>query len=322
MSLTDGTDGVTIQLESGESLQAGVVVLAIGNSPPVSPACFASLSAHRYMSNAWASEDQLTIGCADAVLVVGTGLTAIDQILKLSRDEHAGTIYVLSRRGKLPALHAHAPAWSSEWTATLPSDIRSIFREVRKQVELAKAAGTDWRSVIDSLRHSTPKIWQSLSPAEKKRFVRHVRPYWEIARHRIPPSTYAELERLMEQNRMLLLSGRIGEAFEGEDCVEVMYLDRDTSERKSLRVDRVINCAGLGTVSRVQDALPASLLDQNCARLDCLGLGIETGAHGAVVNSDGRLSQNLFLIGPVRKASLWSLLPCLRFAFRRKSLPG
>lgn len=305
VSLTPNQEGIVMELASGESLQGRIAVLAIGNSPPVSPACFASLNALRYKSNAWASETPLKMGSTDAVLVVGTGLTAIDQILALSLDAHAGTIYVLSRRGKLPALHAPSPAWSSDWTADLPANIRVIFREVRRQVKLATAAGADWRSVIDSLRHATPKIWQSLSPQEKKRFVRHVRPYWEIARHRIPASTYNELQRLLREDRMVLLSGRIGEAIEREDCVEVSYLERDCSCPKQLRVDRVINCTGPGTVSRVQDEFLASLLDQDLARLDCLGLGIETGAHGAVINAQGESSENIFAIGPVRKASLW-----------------
>ncbi len=322
VSLSPNHDGIAVELASGEPLHGRIAVLAIGNSPPVSPACFASLSPHRYKSNAWAQETPLKIGSTDAVLVVGTGLTAIDQILALSLDEHAGTIYVLSRRGKLPALHAPSPAWPSDWTANLPSDIRSIFREVRRQVKLAAAAGADWRSVIDSLRHATPKIWQSLSPQEKKRFVRHIRPYWEIARHRIPASTYNELQRLMRENRMVLLSGRIGEAIECEEYVEVTYSDRDSSSTKQLRVDRVINCTGPGTVSRVQDELLASLLDHDMARLDCLGLGIETGDYGAVINAQGDLSQNVFAIGPVRKASLWESTAVPEIRVQAKELAG
>lgn len=304
-SLVPHPDGVTVRLASGRLIVGVRVVLAIGNSPPVSPACFDTLSSHRYQANAWASEAPLKIGAADSVLVVGTGLTAIDQILALSRDDHAGTIYVLSRRGKLPALHAPAPPWPSDWTKDLPADIRSIFKIVRGQVKVALEAGADWRSVIDSLRHATPKIWQSLSAEERRRFVRHARPYWEIARHRIPSSTYGELQRLMREGRMVLLSGRIGTATEYDEYVEVTYLDRDTSAMKPLRVDRVINCTGPGTVTRVKDELLANMLDQNLARVDCLGLGIETGDHGAMIDADGRISDCIFAIGPVRKASLW-----------------
>ena len=322
VSLLQDADGVAVRLASGGEVLGRIAVLAIGNSPPVSPTCFASLSAHRYKSNAWANGAHLKIGSADAVLVVGTGLTAIDQILKLSLDEHAGTIYVLSRRGKLPALHGPAPAWPSEWTASLPSDVRSIFREVRRQIALATEAGADWRSVIDSLRHATPKIWQSLVPGEKRRFVRHVRPYWEIARHRIPVATHAVLEQLMRENRMVLLSGRVGQAVEREDCVEVTYLDRDTGETKALQVDRVINCTGPGTVSRVQDELLGCLLDQNLARLDCLGLGIETGTYGAVIAAAGETSKTIFAIGPVRKASLWESTAVPEIRVQAKELAG
>ena len=305
ISVTSDENGASVLLDSANSVHGRIAVLAIGNSPPMSPACFASLSPRRYKSNAWASETPLEVGSSDAVLVVGTGLTAIDQILALSRDEHNGTIYVLSRRGKLPALHAPSPSWPSDWTKTLPANIRAIVRQVRVQVELALAEGADWRSVIDSLRHATPGIWQSLSAEEKKRFVRHVRPYWEIARHRIPASTYHELERLQRTNRMVLLSGRIGEAVELEDCVEVSYCERDTSETKLIRVHQVVNCTGPGTVSRVKDELLASLLDHELARLDALGFGVETAHDGALIDANGVASDTIFTIGPVRKASLW-----------------
>ena len=321
-ALVPDQDGVAIQLGSGRSILGRVVVLAIGNSPPASPPCFAALGPHRYKPNAWASETPLKIGSLDSVLVVGTGLTAIDQILALSRDDHAGTIYVLSRRGKLPALHAPTAPWPSDWAGDLPADIRSIFRVVRNQVQLAIAAGADWRSVIDSLRHETPRIWRSLPPEEKMRFIRHARPYWEIARHRIPVSTHAELERLMLAGRMVMLSGRIGTATELEDCIEVTYTERDTCESKSLRVDRVINCTGPGTVTRVKDELLAALLDHNLARLDCLGLGIETGSDGAVIDADGNPSDRIFAIGPVRKASLWESTAVPEIRVQAKALAG
>jgi uncharacterized NAD(P)/FAD-binding protein YdhS len=305
ISININVSGATVVLDTDNSVSSAMVVLAIGNSPPMSPACFARLTERRYKSNAWANETPIQVGCSDAVLVVGTGLTAIDQILALSRDDHAGTIYVLSRRGKFPALHAPSPPWPSDWTKTLPSNIRSIVRQTRVQIELAVAAGADWRSVIDSLRHATPVIWKSLPAEEKRRFVRHVRPYWEIARHRVPVSTHTELDRLISTGRMVLLSGRIGEAVECEDCVEVTYCERDTSETRSIRVQQVINCTGPGTVSRVQDELLASLLDRELARLDPLGFGVETAEDGALLNASGEPSESIFTIGPVRKASLW-----------------
>jgi len=322
ISIRPDEDGATASLKSGKAVQGRVAVLAIGNSPPMSPACFQSLSGRRYKANAWSSETPKQIGGSDAVLVVGTGLTAIDQILALSLDDHAGTIYVLSRRGKLPALHAPSTAWPSDWAKMLPSNIRSIVREVRAQVKLAAAAGMDWRSVIDSLRHATPAIWRSLAAEEKKRFVRHVRPYWEIARHRIPASTYHELERLMSSNRMILLSGRINEAVEREDCVEVTYCERETSETKVLYVQQVINCTGPGTVSRVQDELLANLLDHKLARLDPLGFGVETGHDGALIGANGESSGVIFSIGPVRKASLWESTAVPEIRVQAKELAG
>jgi uncharacterized NAD(P)/FAD-binding protein YdhS len=295
--------GVAIELENGDVIHAGTSILAVGNAPPQGPEVFQSLNANRYNANPWANH--LEIAPNDDVLIVGSGLTAIDQILALSRENDHGTIYVLSRRGKLPALHGRYALWPTEWADALPSDALGLFRAVRCQIKEAQATGADWRAVIDSMRCATPRIWKSLSPEEKERFIRHVRPYWEITRHRIPARTHEELEFLIADKRLVMLAGRITQAVDTQEHVEVAYTDRKTQSNRAIRVDRVLNCTGPGTVARVRDELLNHLLEDGLARLDSLGLGIETAADGALIDSDGRASETMFAIGPVRKATLW-----------------
>jgi uncharacterized NAD(P)/FAD-binding protein YdhS len=51
----------------------------------------------------------------------------------------------------------------------------------------AKQQGIDWRGVIGGLRPVTAQIWQPLPEVEKRRFLRHLRPYWEVHHHRLAP---------------------------------------------------------------------------------------------------------------------------------------
>jgi uncharacterized NAD(P)/FAD-binding protein YdhS len=48
-----------------------------------------------------------------------------------------------------------------------------------------------------------------------------------------------------------------------------------------------------------------SLLTQGLAAPDGLGLGLRTGAHGALIDSRGRAASNLYYIGPMLRADHW-----------------
>lgn len=52
---------------------------------------------------------------------------------------------------------------------------------VRQELRQAQ----DWRAVIDAIRPVTQQLWQALPFNEQKRFLRHIKAYWEVHRHRI-----------------------------------------------------------------------------------------------------------------------------------------
>jgi len=88
--------------------------------------------------------------------------------------------------------------------------------------------------------------------------------------------------------------------------VEVTIRPRGATESGRVHVDRVINCTGPSTdVRRVGDPLLDTLLARNLLRPDTLGLGLETGADGALLDAGGRPSRVLYLVGPLLKADHW-----------------
>lgn len=48
----------------------------------------------------------------------------------------------------------------------------------------------NWRDVIAAIRPITPKLWLNLPDKERRRFLRHLQPYWDVHRHRVAPATY------------------------------------------------------------------------------------------------------------------------------------
>jgi uncharacterized NAD(P)/FAD-binding protein YdhS len=71
-------------------------------------------------------------------------------------------------------------------------------------------------------------------------------------------------------------------------------------------VDRVINCTGPDyDVRRSSERLVRSLLAQGIASADPLGIGLATGARGALLGRDGRSADDVFYLGPMLRAAHW-----------------
>ena len=66
-----------------------------------------------------------------------------------------------------------------------------------------------WREAIDGLRPSVQSLWRDASLAERQRFLRHLRPWWDIHRHRIAPEVATAVDRLVAEGRLSFLAGRI-----------------------------------------------------------------------------------------------------------------
>ena len=144
------------------------------------------------------------------MLLIGFGLTAVDVCLSLRELGHRGRIYVVSRRGLLPRVHpTNAPRtpWDAEEVVDVP--LNSLFSEVRRAAQRDTEAGGSWYGRIDGLRPHTQDIWQLLTLKEKRRFLRLLRPYWDLHRHRIAPEVNTAVEALRRSGQLEVIGGRI-----------------------------------------------------------------------------------------------------------------
>jgi uncharacterized NAD(P)/FAD-binding protein YdhS len=308
VTLSYSNDAATkIQLRSGRNLRADRVVLALGNFPPRNPlAPWESETGARYFRNPWAAETFQGVEELQSIALIGSGLTSVDAALQLRLGGFRGTIHILSRRGLLPQPHKLVDACPPFWNESSPKNMRGLLRLVRQQVRQAEKQGIAWQSVFDSLRPLVARIWQSLPQPERRRFLRHVRPYWEVHRHRAAPEIAQCIAGEMSSGAIQLHAGRIREYEENTRESKIAYGDRNTGKRASLRVDRVINCAGPETdCRRLESPLMSSLLAQGLARPDPLFLGLDASAEGALIGHDGTISDSVYAVGPALKGSLW-----------------
>jgi uncharacterized NAD(P)/FAD-binding protein YdhS len=308
VSLSREKGGVRVVLKSGRSFRAARVVLALGNFPPLYPGSGDDPFGRspRCVGNPWAPGALSAVAADDSVLMIGSGLTAADLIASLRRRGHRGKVHVVSRRGLLPLEHATAGVSPSIWDdESGPSTVRALLRRLRGEALEAAAQGRDWRGVVDGLRAATPRIWRRWTTAEKRRFLRHARPYWDVHRHRVPPETARALGELRDAGRLVVRAARVEGVRAGADDVEVLLRERGAAAATSIRVGWAFNCTGPSDPGRAPDPLMRDLLRRGLVRVDPLGLGLDADESGALLGRDGAASEFLSTLGPTLKGLWW-----------------
>ncbi|MCG2842642.1 FAD/NAD(P)-binding protein [Sandaracinobacter sp. RS1-74] len=284
---------------NGERQQARRVVLATGNLPARAPAGLdpAALG-DAYCNDPWEGELMPPAGPDSPVLLIGTGLTAIDAALLLREAGHGGEIVALSRRGLIPRVHG-APEPVPPLPEAPAADTLSILRHLRAQ---AKKIG--WRAAVDQLRPHTQDLWRRMPLAEKQRFLRHARVWWDVHRHRMAPEVAGQVKHMVAAGDLRVIAGRILSAERTETGARLEIQRKDASTQ-TLKVGRIVNCTGPGDVARSAQPLIRSLLDGGLARPDELGMGLETDHLGRVIAPDGAPNSSLFAVGPLTRGSFW-----------------
>ena len=96
-----------VHLTNGRAIEANEVVLALGNFTPQPPCVQRSIEWNNgpLVNDVWAHGVLDEMGRDASVLLVGTGLTAYDAVLRLLDQGHRGAITMLSRRALLPQPH-------------------------------------------------------------------------------------------------------------------------------------------------------------------------------------------------------------------------
>ncbi len=298
---------VSIVTADGRRITVDRVVLAVGHYPPSNPPGFSSgfVESPHYVRDPWARGALGRIATTAPVLLIGTGLTTVDVALDLYARGVPGAI-AISRRGLLPRTHDPRvpPAEPTHRPPTIEAQAtaRDYLHAVRQQIRAVAPQG-NWRQVVDSLRPITPQLWKALPPIERERFMRHLRPFWDVHRHRASPETGSAIEQLLANGWLTVYPGRLQHAHIVGDLAEIEIKARGSGAKCVFQVGSVINCTGPATdVRTAGDPLLDTLFHWGQARPDPLGLGIDVAEDGAVIGLRGEPSRVLFYVGPLLRA--------------------
>ena len=296
----------------GSGYRVDDVVLCLGNFPPRPPAIantgFFDDPRH-YLSNPWDNAAIEAIPPDRPVLILGSGLTMVDVVMTLTRMGHRTPLVVLSRHGLLPTVHRASAPWPDFIAGTeLPATVSGLFLLVRAQVRQAARHGGDWRSVIDSLRPHLPALWRGLPLSERQRFLRRLRPYWDVHRHRTAPEIAGTIARLWEREMLRLVTGRLLDLERKDGATLATIRPRGADSDVTLTTDVVINATGLATdILSVPDALIRNLLARGLVRPDPLAIGLDVCDQCGLIDRAGQSVPNLYALGPLTRGAWWEI---------------
>ena len=298
-----------ILLRDGRELLADVLVLATGNLPPKAPLPPRSpiRDARAFVADPWTPGALNDIDKDSLVVLVGTGLTMVDTATRLADGGHRGPIHAVSRRGLTPLEHRLGGVWPSFIDLALERSPVALMRSIRAAASAAMARGIPWQRVIDAVRPLTSRIWTGWTGDERRRFLRHARPYWDAHRHRLAPRVADRLQALLKNGDLTIWSGGVVDCRLRDGHVDVDVRPRGSPDRLTLKASRLINCTGPRTdFASVGIPLFASLRRRGLVQPDELGLGIET-QDCAVCGRDGRPSSWVFALGPLTRPAWWEI---------------
>ena len=302
----------TVLLGSGEKLVYDQVVLALGNFDPA-PLNLPRkdfLQHPRYFGSAWQMDDVEKFSAYKNILIAGSGLTMADTVLSLQQQGYDGHIVSLSTNGLLPLTHCDTQPFA--WSADAFRETRTalgIFRLVRNQLAIAKTNGLHWQAVIDAMRPYTQAIWRHLPLIERQRFMEHLRPIWNVARHRMPSACAAGLHRLIAQKKLELVAARLKEiVVEEEETFRVGYRPRGVQEIRHMQVDAIINCKGpAADFERLKAPLIQNLLRKGLIQCDAMKLGIDCTTDLEVIGTTGTITPDFYTLGPPTRGVFWEI---------------
>lgn len=295
-----------VLLNDGRVLPAEAVVLATGLAPRIAPNW---LAVDWRIIDAWDECSLATMPQNGRLLVLGAGLTALDVMSMLHTRNFQGSVTIMSRRGLLPRPHLAdvAPVRPLEegMMADCPRDLRQMIKFVREVVREAMGRGETWQQGFDRLRPHVTTMWTKLSPKDRLRLVRSVRPYWDVLRHRAPADSLAIIDDWRAQGRVEIVAGRVSRCDVKPEGLDVTI--RSSGKRvRHERYDRIVRCIGPALESTESDnPLVSSLFENGIAAHDPSGLGMITDSVGRVVGKDGHASDRVYAIGALRRASSW-----------------
>ena len=290
VNISAATSGWDIELDDGSAASASRIVLATGNPPPVWPFREQVADSPSLVRVPWRGDWPETIDSDGRIVVVGSGLTALDALHTLRRRYHRGKITLIAPDGLLPPVQT---GWQNADALEWPQNMRAsrFLKFMRDTVGDIPWEDPEWQRRFESLRYHISAAWQRLDPRDQERLMRRFGWLWSLARFRAGPQAFSSAQMLLDAGQLDIVTDMVTGTTTDEDGVHKVRL----AKGDDLFTDTVINCSGAG-----RDPLVTRILDDEIAARH------QTARHRpamtgelALLRANGTPHPNLFGIGPM-----------------------
>lgn len=268
-----------VRLADGSAVEADRVILATGNEPPAPLPGTEELDEHpAWVGNPWqAWEDRLPADDG-TVVILGTGLTAIDAIITLGALGWRGRIHAVSRHGWFAQSHFRGidyPEFPPTDVDLTTLGLDELVTLVAEHCAILQQRNANPAIIVDKLRPYTQHIWSGFSLAERLTFAKEHAARWNVLRHRIAPGIHAQVTSSQLTGQLQVHAGAVVNvvAEQHRICVSL-------NGQPALDDDLVINATGPPTrFTATRSVLLRNLLDRGAIATDDLDMGVRPRSH-------------------------------------------
>jgi len=278
VSLTRKAAGWRVAYQGG-FVDCDFVVLATGNDlpTPISPQLDARVQP-LVIDNPW---DLPQLDPDENVLILGTGLSAVDAVLSLMDRDHRAPIVLVSRRGILPIVHVQPDA-EAPLTSPYPQTALAALKVLRAAAG-PRPTPQRWQGLMDSMRPYWPLLWHALRPREQQRFLRHCATFWNMHRHRLPPQVAQRVHIALGRNARVI-KGHLASVVLTENAEALVTLSHGGTEQR-LTVHRIINCMDPNCdPEKTHNRLIDNIVASRQARTAECGIGLDVTDDNRVID--------------------------------------
>jgi len=304
IDLDEKPNGASLKLKSGETLEAAHVMLATGFKEAVMPKFAFNIAAHpKFLDYPYSDQanrffEKLVNGPDNApdktTLVLGTGLSAMDSVIRLLDSGYEGKITMLSRKAQFHPTYKTfldkdyieaglqgepRPPESLPFTQKEPDFMAAVrneaapqrvFKEMLYEFRKRQREGYTSEEVLSHWEKSVPELYQRM-PDETNKFLAINETLINLLRVGTTPEISEKIFAAMDRGQIDVIGGTVKAMSAGQDGFHVRYIQNDRLGRplpdapqQSRKFDTVIS--GIGNSTKF-DLPPAEIADPLWRRL-------------------------------------------------------